>query len=398
MVNRQLSNSPVLRQISVRAVMERLLRDGPTSRASLSRITGLSKQTISEVMLVLTERGWVRESGRISGGVGRAAIRYEIDPRAGFALGLDLGASTLRGVLCDIGGTIVAERQVAATGADQLTAQARALKDDLLRAASAAPELVQVATVATPGVMTAQGRLELAPSLPGVGDRDFAGELRQALDCTVMFENDVNAAALGEYWEAGQSAFNHFAFISIGTGVGLGLVLNGVLLRGATRAAGEIAYLPLGADPTLATSRERGALENTLGADGIMRRYRDAGGSAPISVRDIFDRYNAGEDIARQTIAETARLAALAVVSVISVIDPDRVVLGGNIGVRPELVRLVNDLMPSLQRHPTPVEVSRLGPRATVLGAAAMSLGEMHNSLFSTPELPGRIGLPSLRQ
>ncbi len=396
-MNRQLSNSPVLRQISVRAVMERLLRDGPTSRASLSRTTGLSKQTISEVMLVLTERGWVRESGRISGGVGRAAVRYEIDPRAGFALGLDLGASTLRGVLCDIGGTIVAERQVAATGADQLTAQARALKDDLLRAASASPDLVQVATVATPGVMTADGRLDLAPSLPGVGDRDFAGELRQALECTVMFENDVNAAALGEYWEAGQSAFNHFAFVSIGTGVGLGLVLNGVLLRGATRAAGEIAYLPLGADPALPASRERGALENTLGADGIMRRYREAGGGA-VTVRDIFDRYNAGEDIARETIAETARLAAYTVLSVISVIDPDRIVLGGNIGVRPELVRLVNELMPGLQLHPKLVETSRLGPRATVLGAAAMSLGEMHNSLFSTPELPGRIGLPSLRQ
>ena len=399
LVNRQLSNSPVLRQISVRAVMERLLRDGASSRASLSRVTGLSKQTISEVMLVLAERGWVRESGKISGGVGRTAIRYEIDPRAGFALGLDLGASTLRGVLCDIAGTIVAERQIAAEGgAAHLTEQARSLKDDLLRAASASPDLVQVATVATPGVMSAQGRLDLAPSLPGLDDRDFAGEIRAALACPVMFENDINAAALGEYWEAGQSGYNHFAFVSIGTGVGLGLVLNGALLRGASHAAGEIAYLPLGADPFATPNVERGTLENTLGADGIIRRFRQAGGSPSATVRDIFDRFNAGDPAAVETIRESASLAAQTIAAVTAVIDPDRVVLGGNIGVRPELARLVNELMPRLQRRPTLVETSRLGPRATVLGAAAMSLGEMHNSLFSTPELPGRIGLPTLRQ
>lgn len=398
-MNRQLSNSPVLRQISVRAVMERLLRDGASSRAGLSRVTGLSKQTISEVMLVLAERGWVREGGKIAGGVGRTAIRYEIDPRAGFALGLDLGASTLRGVLCDIGGTIVAERQVAAEGGPaKITTQARSLKDDLLRAASASPELVQAATVATPGVMSALGRLDLAPSLPGVGDRDFAGELRAALECPVMFENDINAAALGEYWEAGQSSYNHFAFISIGTGVGLGLVLNGALLRGASHAAGEIAYLPLGADPFAPPNVERGTLENTLGADGILRRFRLAGGSVSATVRDVFDQFNAGNRAALDTINETASLAARAILSVTATVDPDRVVLGGNIGARPELVRLVNELMPQLQRRPTMVEASRLGPRATVLGAAAMSLGEMHNSLFSTPELPGRIGLPTLRQ
>lgn len=398
-VNRQLSNSPVLRQISVRAVMERLLRDGASSRASLSRVTGLSKQTISEVMLVLAERGWVRESGKISGGVGRTAVRYEIDPQAGFALGLDLGASTLRGVLCDIAGTIVAERQVATEGgAAHLTEQARSLRDDLLRAASAEPHLVQAATVATPGVMSEQGRLDLAPSLPGLENRDFAGELRAALDCPLMFENDINAAALGEYWEAGQSGYNHFAFISIGTGVGLGLVLNGTLLRGATHAAGEIAYLPLGSDPFSPDNLERGTLENSLGAEGILRRFQQAGGRQRASVRDIFDLFNTGDQIAIATIEETASLTAQTIASITAVIDPDRVVLGGNIGVRPELVRLVNEMMPKLQRRPTLVETSRLGARATVLGAAAMSLGEMHNSLFSTPELPGRIGLPTLRQ
>lgn len=378
--------------------MERLLRDGATSRASLSRSTGLSKQTISEVMLVLAERGWVKESGMISGGVGRTAVRYAIDASAGFALGLDLGASTLRGVLCDIGGTIVAQHELPADGrGGQLPAQARELKAILLEAANAPTDRVQVATVATPGVMNPQGKLELAPNLPGLGEIDVAGQLRAALECQVMFENDVNAAALGEYWEAGENADDHFAFVSIGTGVGLGILVGGELLRGSALAAGEIGYLPLGGDPFTPRSLEQGALESSIGAGGILERYSALGGSAE-TVRDIFDRLESGDIAARRTIEETARIAALLVLTITSVIDPDRVVFGGNIGGRPELVQRVAGLMPSVQRRPIRVEASRLGARATVLGAAAMSLGQMHNSLFSTLELPGRLGLPTLRQ
>ena len=378
--------------------MERLLRDGAASRASLSRSTGLSKQTISEVMLVLAERGWVKESGMISGGVGRTAVRYAIDASAGFALGLDLGASTLRGVLSDIAGTIVAQHELPADGrGGQLPAQARALKAILLEAANAPTERVQVATVATPGVMNPQGKLELAANLPGLDEIDIAGQLRAALECQVMFENDVNAAALGEYWEAGENADDHFAFVSIGTGVGLGILVGGELLRGSTLAAGEIGYLPLGGDPFTPRSLEQGALESSIGAGGILERYSALGGSAE-TVRDIFDRLDSGDVAAQRTIEDTARIAALLVLTIKSVIDPDRVVFGGNIGGRPELVQRVAELMPSVQRRPIRVEASRLGARATVLGAAAMSLGQMHNSLFSTLELPGRIGLPTLRQ
>lgn len=379
--------------------MERLLRDGATSRASLSRVTGLSKQTISEVMLVLAERGWVRESGKISGGVGRTAVRYEIDARAGFALGLDLGASTLRGVLTDISGTVVAEHEMTADkNPSALPGQTLALKAAMLAAADAPADRLQIATVATPGVMTPQGRLELAPNLPGVASLDLADQLRKVLNCQVIFENDVNAAALGEYWEAGENADDHFAFVSLGTGVGLGILVEGRLLRGASRAAGEIGYLPLGGDPFAAASLDQGALETSLGAAGILERYQEYGGSRATSVRDVFDRLNSGDAAAQRAIDETARLAALVVVTIGAVIDPDRIVFGGNIGGRPELVHRIKAILPSVQRRPIRVEVSRLGARATVLGAAAMSLGEMHNSLFSTLELPGRIGLPTLRQ
>ena len=381
--------------------MEALLRDGSASRAGLSRTTGLSKQTMSEVIRVLTERGWVRESGMISGGVGRSAVRYEIDSRAGFVLGIDLGASTIRGVMADITGAIVTETEIAADprGGAHLPAQIAQLKADILQAAEMTSDKLLLATVAIPGVMNQQsGHLDLAPNLAGIGDMDVATTLRQALDCKVIFENDVNAAALGEYWETGEYVEGHFAFVSLGTGVGLGILVDGKLLRGASLAAGEIGYLPLGADPFMPLSLERGALECAIGAAGISARYQMAGGTGVLSVREIFDRYRAGERAAIATIEETARLAALVVVTVTAVIDPDKVVFGGNIGARPELVEIISRILPTATRRPVKVEASRLGARATVVGAAAIALGELHNSLFSPRELPNKLDLPTLRR
>ena len=391
----------VLRQLSVQAVMDVLLREGSASRAGLSRTTGLSKQTMSEVIRVLTERGWVRESGMISGGVGRSAVRYEVDAAAGCVLGVDLGSSTIRATLANIAGAIVLDSETPAdpAGGMRLIEQIGALKASILGEAGLPASKLLHATVAIPGVMDpATGRLSLAPNLDDMGTIDVAASIRQVLDCKVTFENDVNAGAIGEYWETHQSSEGYFGFISIGTGVGPSILVDGKRLRGAFQAAGEVGYLPLGSDPFAPLSVERGALENALGAAGISGRYHLAGGPAGTSVRDIFERYNEGQRAAIVAIEESARLAALLVATVTSVIDPAKIVIGGNIGGRPELVELIRRILPTCTRRPVPIECGRLGSRATVVGAAAIALGELHNSLFSPRELPNKRDVPAGRR
>ncbi len=381
--------------------MDVLLREGSASRAGLSRVTGLSKQTMSEVIRVLTERGWVRESGMISGGVGRSAVRYEVDATAGYVLGVDLGSSTIRATVANIAGAIVQHGEVAAdpAGGMRLIEQIGGLRASTLAAAGLSPQKLLQAAVAIPGVMDPRtGRLSLAPNLDDMGTIDVATSIRQVLDCKVSFENDVNAGAIGEYWETRQSNEGYYGFISIGTGVGLGILVDGKLLRGASQAAGEVGYLPLGSDPFAPLSVERGALENALGAAGISARYHMAGGPAGTSVRVIFDRYNEGQRAAIVAIEESARLAALLVATVTAVIDPERIVIGGNIGGRPELVELIRKILPTCTRRPVPIEPGRLGTLATVVGAAAIALGDLHNSLFSPRELPNKRDVPAGRR
>src|SRR5215471_14246182 len=128
-------SSPVARQQSVRLVVERLLRDRSVSRAEIARSTGLSKQTISEVMRDLERDGWVHEDGQIQGTVGRSAITYALRPDAAFVLGIDLGGTKLHVALADLQGTTVAEsiEPTAGAGGAAVVAQIGRMTDVLLQ-------------------------------------------------------------------------------------------------------------------------------------------------------------------------------------------------------------------------------------------------------------------------
>lgn len=394
------SAAPVLRQLSVRAVMDELLHKGPASRADLAKATGLSKQTMSEVIRALEDGGWVKVDGVTSGHVGRSAVTYAVAPEMGFVIGVDLGGTTTRMAIANILGSEVAKREVAsdARGGRHLLAQVRALRDEMLAASGVPAERVLLATVATPGVVDPEtGTLSLASNIADLGGFDLRAALTEQLGCPVTIENDINAAVIGESWRGCAVGFDEVAYLSIGTGVGLGALVNGRLLRGATGAAGEIGFLPFGTDPSAPRSLDTGALECAIGARGLRERYGDSGGEATATARDILDRAETGEARAQAVIAETGRIAALLVVSVNALLDPKKIVLGGNIGRHPLIVATVAAQLPAISRRAIILEASALGTLATLSGAIAIALNQAHNDLFSPQALPQTIKLPAPR-
>lgn len=392
------SDAPVLRQLSVRTVIEVFLERGAVSRADLAKITGLSKQTTSDVIRQLEERGLVRPIGRATGRVGRSAVTYELDATAGVVMGVDLGATNIRVALADIRGGWAGELECPADrhGGRDVLSQIAALKRRLLDEAGIAPDKLRGAAIAMPGVIDPRdGTLSMAPNLVGIEGINLVETFRDLLDCEVAIENDINSAAVGEFWRGQGAGASSLAFVSLGTGIGLGLLINGKLLRGASGAAGEISYLPFGADPFAPLSLERGALECAIGAAGIAQRYVMAGGAPGTSVRDIVARAHAGDASARAAINETARIATLAIVTIQSVFDPERIVIGGAIGRSADMVTTIRETLPLCCRRPIVIEESLLGHRAPMIGAVAIALGHLHDSLFSPQDLPGRLQLPS---
>ena len=391
--------TPVLRQISVRAVMDVLLNSGATSRAALAKITGLSKQTMSEVIRVLESGGFVRVKGVTSGKVGRAAVIYEVDPSAGYVLGAELGVTSLRLSLANIVGEVIASVEAPSdelAGTALVSALGR-LAGELVTSASVERQKVLVAAVAMPGVVEPEsGRLSLSPNLEGLGDVDVRTLLSAELGCPVVIENDINAAVIGESWTGCAVGVEEVAFVSLGTGIGLGALTGGRLIRGATGAAGEIGFLPIGGDPVAPDSLKRGALESSIGRRGIRERYRALGGASTLSPTDIFAAAQTGRDAAAVAAArEAAHTAALAMVAVHALLEPKKIVVGGIVGCLPGVVERIREELLAVSLRPIAVEVSILGARAVLAGAVAIALNQAHNLLFSPADLPMPLRLPS---
>lgn len=392
-----IASSTIARQASTRLVIERVLREGPISRAEIARGTGLSKQTISEVMRELEREGWVREEGQIQGAVGRSAVTYAIRPDAAFVLGIDLGGTKLHLALADLHGQIAAEviEPTTRDGGVAVVEQIGRLADMLVERSGIARARLRGAVMGGPGTIDpASGAIVIAPNIPGLDTLDVRAALRTRLGIDVTIENDVNLAAIGEHWRGGSKGINTFAFIALGTGIGLGVFADGRVVRGARGAAGEIAYLPLGGDPYDARGLKFGTLETAIGSAAIAERYAALGGSEKRTVREIFDRLGQDE-VARITVDEVARVLATAVLAVHSVIDPELVVMGGSVGARPELTERIVVHLRHCMPQPARIEVSALGSRATLIGAIGSAIDLVHRALFGVGTGASLLALPS---
>jgi predicted NBD/HSP70 family sugar kinase len=375
------ATAPLLKDLNERAVLEAIRAGAPISRAEISRRARISKPTVSLALQSLLEAGLVREAAHDPAGPSYGALFFEPVAEAALVLGFDVGARFLRGALCDLDGDVRARHDVESPGADaaEVLAAIVGLRDALLGAAGLDGAAVDGAVVGVPGVIEAQsGCVRLAANVPGLEGMPFGAELERALGLPVRVENDINLAALGEQWRGVARGVDDFAFLSIGTGVGAGLVLHGELHQGRHGAAGEVDYVSAGregdVDPC-AAALSGVAAGLAKGAETVL--------APPYDVREVFAAARAGDAVARAVVQEEARRIALHIVPLAAVADVGLVVLGGGLGANSDLL-----LEPVRQRlgewvpYPPRVEVSSLGEAAVLTGALSVGVRGALDNVF----------------
>lgn len=376
-------------------------RLGPVSRAQIARESALSKPTVSQALTALLDSNLVREAGRTSGGRGPAAILYELNPRAGWVVGIDVGRAFVRAAVANLSGDIVARRDQRSRtrSAEALIAEIGEVARSVAAEAGIRWRDVTFATVGSPGVFDPEsGQVALAYALPGWGRQGVVDAVQRRLGTKIAFENDVNLAALGEQWHGLGKGVDDFVFLHVGTGVGAGLVLKGELFRGATGGAGEVAYLPLAGDPHDRALRRRGALDTMAGATGVVEMARRLGMTPPLSAKKVFSAARRGDRIAAKVVAREAELIALAIASIVPVVDPELVILGGGIGANGDLLlEPVERELAALSPIRPRIEVSALGEEATLHGAVYVALERAQEHLFSRAATSARSEEPTRR-
>ncbi|MEU0787977.1 ROK family transcriptional regulator [Streptomyces sp. NPDC006173] len=377
-------NRKRLRSTNERLLLDRLRTGGAASRAQLARETGLSKPTVSSALAALEEAGLVHEVGTHAPERGRVAVLYGPDPAAGYALGIDIGRSWLRLAVADLDGSVVARADVrnrartSGAMADLVVATARQVVTD-----SGARDVAH-AVVGTPGVYDGeQGRVRYAMHLPGWGRAGLFDRMRDELGIPLEVHNDANLAALGEYTYGVGAGSRLFAYIMIGTGLGMGIVSEGRLFTGAHGGAGEIGFLPWPG------RHKPGTLEDAVSGVAVVEAARHFGMPGHLTAKAVFDAAREGHPAAVEAVRLEGERIAHTVAAAAAVLDPDLVVLGGGVGHSVDLLLApVSETLRTLTPLRPRLVPGRLGEDAVLLGAVATALGTARDVVFERRTAP----------
>jgi predicted NBD/HSP70 family sugar kinase len=382
MRTREAAQPSLLRAINLRSTFDSIQARGPIGARQVVRQTGLSRPTVGDVIAQLLDLGLIRRVGRTQGHPGPSAQLYDVDPRAGWVLSLDVGRNWVRAALTDLTGAVVA-RTASRTSASTAPAVIDQLRQEAERLATEAgiglADVHQV-VVGTPGVIRpGEDHFSLAPNLPGWETAAVVSDIRRAMVAPVLFENDVNLSAVGEHVQGVAQGVDDFVLLAIGTGVGMGVVLDGELRRGATGLAGEIGYLALDMDsPTSERVAAWGAgpFEALVSSSGILNLAHNLGVPGVSSPADVFAAARSGNAEAATVVQIEARRLAHAIAAIAAVLDPQLVVLGGGIGTGGGdlLLRPVVEALAAISPFSPRLAVSALGADAVIAGAAATGL------------------------
>ena len=287
-------------------------------------------------------------------------------------IGIDFGGTRIKI------GIVASDRVVRSTVVETPIGAAPSEIFDLM--AQAVRSLAQGVTtvgLAIPGEVDAEGRCWRLPNVPGFEGIHIASELSQRLaGARVVVENDATSAALAEHLYGHGRAHESFLMVTLGTGVGGGLVVGGQLRRGANGFAGEIGHVRVesGEAAWPCGCGQRGCMEAYAGTDGLLRRFTELGGHAD-EIAEVAALARRGDVPALNTFRSMGAYLGLGLSSIQNVLDLDAVVFSGGISGSFDLVE--PSLRESLERHAfsaplaaVPLLVSELGERAGIVGVA----------------------------
>jgi glucokinase len=307
---------------------------------------------------------------------------------------VDLGGTNLRTALVGPDGEILDKHKEASHAADGWMKVVARLIDNIKRQKEIGAQKgaeVSAVGVGAPGVILVnKGIVVKSPNFPDWNNLPLKAELEKALNIPVFIENDANAAALGEKWRGAGRNITSMILLTLGTGVGGGIILDNRIWHGADGMAGEIGHMTLIPDGRPCNCGNNGCLEMYASARGIVQSYRDEleRRKLPLAAKDVtaeqvYQAAREGDAVARGGMKDMGRMLGIGIASLINIFNPEMVVIGGGVkDAWPLFIGATHEeIMKRAFQVPaerTEIVPSSLGDDAGMVGAAAVAL-ELHN-------------------
>lgn len=308
-----------------------------------------------------------------------------------FAIGIDLGGTDIKGALVSPDGEILRQDRVpteATSGADAVADRIVNLTTKLREEHGADPSDIPGIGIGVPGVTRADGAVVLAPNLDW-HHVPFKTMLQERMpDFRIEIDNDANVAALAEARAGLGAGCQSLVLLTLGTGIGGGIIINGTIHHGASYSAGEVGHMTVLPNGPMCGCGKRGCLEAlsaTKGMVGHAQQNLDKGQSSkltgvdPLTPKAICDAAGAGDELAMKTVNFTATYIGIAVANLLNVLSPDVVAIGGGISAAGDL--LLDPIVSTARTNTleglfesTTIGLAKLGNDAGAIGAAFLAL------------------------
>lgn len=371
----------LIREINQAIVLNCVRVAGELSRTEVAQHTGLSLPTISGITAELIERGLLYERATGVSTGGRRPVLLAFNPQAGYTVGIKLTEEALIAVLTDLEATVTARHTAAIRShAPEAIAETIAEAVQLLSQAAHDQPIYGVG-MGMAGVINRNSGMVRHATYFGWQDLPFSQLLERRLDLPVVIDNDVNALTAAEQWFGAGRNIANMLVVSLGRGVGLGMVLDGRLYRGGGGGAGEFGHTTVVPDGPLCACGKRGCLETLISDPAIVQRARTALGHE-LTIHEAITGALGGDAILQSIFAAVGRTLGMAVANLVNVLNPTLVVIGGEGTRAGDLV--IEPFRRSLREHcfdglfdDLHLVMEPWGDEAWARGAASLMLGEL---------------------
>jgi len=371
---------------------------GGISRVEIARRMGLTRAAVSSIVKDLLATEVIREAERINVRSGRPPIVLEINPKGGYVVGVDFGATHLSVILADLSSRILEETEIPFNiqqGPKTGLEQSDRLVREMLAKTGLGLKDVLAFGVGVPGPIVSEAGMVLAPPImPGWDRFPIRDTLENWWGSPVSLNNDAELGVLGE-WAAGAGrGERNLAYIKVGTGIGCGLLLDGQIYRGVTGSAGEIGHLTIDENGPLCNCGNQGCLEALASGWAITRQAREAVQKGQrtelasirpvegITVREVAAAARKGDLLSQQILGQAGIHIGIALAGLVNLFNPGMVIIGGGMAQAGDI--LLEPIRQTVQRRSLPAATRVVRITTAMLGRRSSSLGAVIQALTIT--------------
>jgi predicted NBD/HSP70 family sugar kinase len=368
-----------VKQNNMSEILERIWECRQASRVELVELTGLTSGTITNLTHDLIELGILRENEAISGNVGRRRVMLGFDPRFYRIIGLDIGRSSFEIIVMDLNGTILQsiERDMnSLQGPEPYFQVITPLIEAVIQEIEVAGGKILGLGAGIPGpIHYENGTLLAPPNFPGWSSFPLQQVLEQQFGLVTLIEDDARTSAMAERWYGLGKSVQNLVSITMGIGIGGGVVANGKIVRGTNGLCGRVGHMTIMLDGKMCDCGNRGCWETVGSIPGILNRW-----SQGSTLDELQEAIRQRESEALRCMEDTLAYMEAALVNIQNLYDPELILLGGRL--YPLLADYVDQLKPRLQsrlyafaKDRLRIEPASFGTSQSAVGAAALMLG-----------------------